>query len=871
MGLASGHLSEIVNGKRLYLAPKTRQKLLDALGLPFEELFEIERERKAVNRKRPMRPTIPEGKGDSPMLKILPDLRFAVRSLAKRPTFTAAAVITLAVGIAANTTLFSFVNSVLVRPFPYSNPEELVIAYTTDESRGRVGNLSYPDYKDYREAIEQTGLIDIAVHDWEPYAIAGDGGAARVGGGRVSANLFDVLGIQPLLGRTFLPEEEEPGATPVVILSEQLWRRQFGADEGVLGRTVLLNGRPHVVIGIIPRDGAYPERARLWVTLANYPARDSRASRGLQATARLRPATSVEAAQATLEPIAARLREQYPDSNGGRGVQLVTLREALVGDMRVLSLTLLVFVSFILLIVCANVANLLLAHGVSREREMAVRAALGASRAQLVRQLLTESLLLSIVGCGVGFVLGYLGIQQLPRLIPIEIPAWVHIGVDGNVVLYTIGLSALSAVLFGLAPAFSTARTEVSASLREGARGLVSSLRGQRLRAALVVSEVALSVVLLVGAGLIIQSLMRLSAVDPGFESDGRLTVGIDLLAHADSEPSQRVQVFNRLLERLEAVPGVRSVAAIDRMPLKGASNRVSYTVEGQSVEEQKKNTSALYNRIGGDYFRAMGIRMREGAPFDRGLSAVDPRVAIVNESFADRHWPGEDAVGKRFKLYGPDSDQPWMLVKAVVGDVRHFGLDEGVTPALYVPFQQSTTLRLTWVFHTDTDPAGLTGAVRAAVRDVDPNQPVHEVMTLGTLVDQSYWEWRFFGTLFWMFAGLALLLAIIGIYSVMSYTVSERTHEVGLRMALGARKSEVMALVLKQGFARVLLGLALGLPLAVLLGRVLSGVLFDVAAFEAATFVGVAVLLSLVSLAAMAIPARRAANVDPLVSLRYE
>ena len=322
------------------------------------------------------------------MLKVLPDLRFAVRSLAKRPTFTAAAVLTLAVGIAANTTLFSFVNSVLVRPFPYANPDELVTAFTTDEARGRIGNFSYPDFEDYREAVHETGLIDIDVHDWEPYAIAGDGGAARVGGGRVSANLFDVLGIQPLLGRTFLPEEEEPGATPVVILSEQLWRSQFGADPDALGRTVLLNGTPHVVIGIIPRERAYPEGARLWVTLAAYPARDSRASRGLQATARLRPATSVEAAQATLEPIAAQLQERYPDSNGGRGVLRETLRETLVGDMRVLSLTLLVFVSFILLIVCANVANLLLAHGVSREREMAVRAALGASRAQLVRQLL---------------------------------------------------------------------------------------------------------------------------------------------------------------------------------------------------------------------------------------------------------------------------------------------------------------------------------------------------------------------------------------------------------------------------------------------------------------------------------------------------
>lgn len=886
IGVGRGHLSQLVNGKRPYPRAETRERLLRALGVEFDELFErvenrprrperIERivyrtpsRRSAILSPRRSIEDLPAGPpptGDEVMESLFRHLRHATRQLVARPGMSAVAIFILALGLAANTTLFSVAYAMLWEPYPFAEPERIVLVHSVDVERGMTrGTFSYPNFVDVRA---QTGtVLTMAAADWEPYGLAGGDEPLRVGGGRVSYNLFEVLGVEPLLGRTFHPEEDRPGGAPVVILSEQLWKSYFAADPKILGREVRINGSPRTVIGVVPAAAEYPSRARLWVPLGRDETVDSRRGNWLSVIARLQDGVSRNEAEAVLRSVAARLEEEYPEANEGRGVRIETFRDANLRDgVGVMMLLQVAVAAFLLLIVCANVAQLLLARGAVRGREMAVRTALGASRPQLAGQLLAESLVLAAIGCGLGVFLGHWGLQGLRALIPVELPAWFNPEINGPVVSYSVGLALAAAVLCGLAPAFQTLRTDLRRALHDGLGA--TSAHVARLRGALLVGEVALSLVLLVGAGLLVQSVLETSLTDPGFKTEGALTVGIDLLAHIDDETAARQRLVARHLERLAAVPGVTDVGAVDRLPMNHSSNHRSFAIEGQE-DVLDRQRSALYEVVSGGYFAAMGIRVEEGTPFgDTPREGAFPLV--INRSLADRFFAGEDPIGRRMRFGGEES--PWFQVRAVVSDVRHYGIQYDAPASVFVPFWRADPVRMTWVLRTTSDPLALVNPVRAAVAEVDPYQPLHDIRTLGQVVEESYWSWRLFATIFRIVAAVALALSAVGIYGVMSQAAAQRTREVGIRMALGAGYRDVLRLVLWQGSRLVLLGLAVGAPLALFLGKVLSGVLYRVSAFEPLTFGVVLALVVLVGAWATALPAHRAARAHPLEAIRYE
>lgn len=860
LGLSRGHLSELVNGRKRYPAPKTREKLLEGLSLSFEELFAIEYPTSGSSQKSKLKSKSSERRSGATMPHAfslehpMTDLRVAIRSLAKRPVLTVAAVLTLTLGIGSNSALFSLVHTLLWKPFPYGAPDQLVRVYGTLPERGYLsGNLSYPDFLEYRELAPDDVVEDIAVSDWEPYNLTTDQGPIRVGGGQISTNLFDLLRVDPVLGRTFTAEDE--GASDVVLLSDALFRSHFGSDPSVIGRTLLVSGTPRVVVGVMPTASAYPEYSLIWVPL---PRDLPRGANFLQATGRLVPGVSLAEANEALGAIATRIAERFPETHERRGVRVESLREAMVGDLRPLSFAVLGAVSFLLLIVCANVANLLLARGVQRQREMALRKALGATRARLGRQLLVEGLLLGVAGCTLGVAVGWLGVRALRWLVETPIPEWVRLELDPTILAYTIGLSLVSVFLFVIAPTFQATAAEVRANRQEGT---------PRLRSALVVGEIALSLLLLVGAGLMVTSLVRLASVDPGFRTEGRLTVGLDLLSHVRESPEERLVVYDRFLERMRAIPGVEAVGVVDRLPLKPSSNNTRYRVEGQTEEESESNPLSLVAVVSADYFEAMGIPVIGGSAFsDRRDDASD---VIVSASFARRHWPEESPIGRRVVLLSAP-DEP-LTIRAVVGDVKHYGLDQETRPQLYFPYHAHPQTRMTWVLRATGDPLDLVGPVRAAVREVDAAQPLHEIMPLEEVVNRSAWMWRFFGRLFWTFALLALLLASVGLYGVLAYAVSQQTRELGVRMALGAEKRQLVLLVLGQGARLVAVGIAIGLPLSMAMGRAIATHLYGVTWFEAPATFSVVALLAAVAMLAMWVPARRASSVDPLTALRHE
>jgi len=880
LGLSSGHLSDLVNGKRLYPTARTRDKLLDGLGLPFESLFEIETKGKRRRNKEPTlfrdgsldQPRVSSRRRGGDVLGLARDLRVSLRALVRSPAFSLAALLTLAVGIASNTALFSIVDSILWKPYPYVDSERLVVVHSTLERRGnRQSNLSFPDAMDVRE---QSDLLDgLAAWDWEPYNLATGEEPRRVGGTRVSAGFFEVLGVSPLVGRAFLPEDDRPGAEPVVILTEGLWKSAFAGNPDVVGTSVSINARTTTVIGVMPRAAEYPDQTALWVPLAFDETIAPRGVNFLGTVGRLKPNVELQSLDTELRSIALRLQEAYPDTNDGRSLGAMTLRQALTGDIQTLSIALLGVVTFVLLIVCANIANLLLSRGVTREREIAVRRAMGASGTRLAQGLLCESVVLATAGGLIGFGLGAVAIDQILRLIEVEIPPWIQVSLDGRVMLYTVGVTTAATILFSLVPVLQALRQSVSGSMEQSGQRFGTALRGRKLRGALVVSEVALSLVLLVGAGLMLQSVMVMSAVEPGFESRGALAVGLDLLAHKDKEPEERALLFESFIERFEAIPGVESVGAINMFPLRRRSNSAGVTAEGQGPEEAEQNLEPQFAAATPGYFQAMGIPLLQGERWDHTLESVGASNVIVSRRLADALWPGVNPIGRRLKLGSFDSEREWMTVKGVVGDIVHHGMDRERAAHLYVPYERQAPTRMTAVIRTAgaVPPEEIAPAIREAARLVDPHQPIHDVASVSSVVDLSMWQWRFFGSLFWWFGGTALVLALIGIYGVMSYTVSQRRREVGLRMALGARERDVVGMVLRQGGSLVLTGVLCGLPLAGVLGAVLAGALFEVQPFEPLMLAGVSILLVVVSLAAVFVPARRAALVDPAATLRTE
>jgi putative ABC transport system permease protein len=797
------------------------------------------------------------------------DLRYGARMLRKTPGFTTVAALTLALGIGANTAIFSIVNAVLLRPFPYQAPERLMIIQERENAGGGF-SPSYPNFVDWR--TQNTAFESIsAVRGNESFNFTGAGEPERLQGRLVSAEFFSTLGIKPLMGRDFLAEEDRPGATPAVILSYGFWQRRFGNDPGIIGRHLTLNNQNYTVVGIMPPDFHYGLEADVTVPFGLQAQRFSRrgADPGTDVVARLKPNVSQQQGETDLNLVAARLEEQYPKSNKGRRVLLTPLHESFVGDVRQPLLILLGAVGLVLLIACANVANLLLVRSSARQKEMVVRVALGASRATLVRQLLTESVLLAALGAALGILIAFGGTGFIAAQLPSGIPRLQEAKVDAPVLVFTLAISLLTGLFFGLAPALQASRPNLTEGLKEGERG--SSGRRQRLRSALVVGEVALTLTLLVGAGLLIRSFRRVLDVDPGFKVQNLLTMQVSV---NNPNGQQVASFFEQLQQNVGNLPGVKSVAVSNGIPF-GSTNFPPFLIEGRPETDNKP--SGLRYHVSPAYFQTMGIEPIKGRLFTAEDMPNTPMVVIIDEVLAQRYFPNEDPLGKRLKS---SADAPGIEIVGVVRHAEPNSLDaQGPAPAqFYLNFNQIPAERLpgyvrriNLLTRTEVEPLSLASAVRAQIATLNKDQAVFNVRTMEEAVAQSVAPRRFSMMLLTVFAVVALGLASLGIYGLMSYAVAQRTREIGVRMALGAQSGNVLRLVIGQGMKLTLAGVALGLIASVALTRTMKNLLFGVSATDPVTFAAIALLLTLMALLACYVPARRAAKVDPMVALRNE
>jgi putative ABC transport system permease protein len=802
----------------------------------------------------------------------LKDLRYGARTLVKAPVFTLIAVITLALGIGANTAIFSVVNAVLLRPFPYENPERLLVLQES-VSGGATFSSSYPNFADW-QAQNTVCSSMAAVRTNESFNFTGAGEPERLQGRIVSTGFFSTLGIKPLMGRDFLAEEDRPGATPAVILSYGFWRRRFGADPSVIGKQLTLNNQSFTVVGITPANFQYGTEADVTVPIGLQAERFRLRGRdpGVNVVARLKPGVSQQQAETELNLIAASLERQYPESNTGRRVLMTPLHESFVGDVRQPLLILLGSVGLVLLIACANVANLLLVRSSARRKEMAVRVALGAGRARIVRQLLTESVLLAAMGAALGILLAFWGTSLIISQVPDGIPRLQEARVDAPVLVFTLAVSLLTGLLFGLAPALQASRPNLTEGLKEGERG--SSGRRQRLRGALVICEVALTLALLAGAGLLIQSFLRVLQVDPGFKARNLLTMQLSV---NNADGHQVANFFEQLQREVRSLPGVRAVAVSNGLPLGGA-NQPPFIIEGRPRPEPGKEPVGVRYTVSPDYFRTLGIELLKGRVFAAQDTPDAQPVVIIDEMLARQYFPDEDPLGKRMRQALPDA--PSLEIVGVVRHVEHDSLD-GQAPAraqFYLNFHQipvgrlpTQVRRISLLVRTEVEPSSLAPAVRGRVAVLNKDQGVFNVRTMEQLVAQSVAPRRFSMLLLTVFAAVALVLAGVGIYGMMSYAVAQRSREIGVRMALGAQVSDVLRLVIVQGMKLVLVGVALGLVASVALTQTIKSLLFGVSATDPATFAAIALLLALVALLACFVPARRATRVNPLTALRGE
>jgi putative ABC transport system permease protein len=803
----------------------------------------------------------------------LKDIRYAIRNLLKRPGFTLVAVITLALGIGANTAIFSVVNTILIRPLPYEQPDRLVVV--SGIASGRPIGTSYLNFVDWRN---QNSVFEnvAALRPRESFNLTGAGESERLQGRLVSANFLNTLGVRPIRGRDFLAEDDRPGATQVAILSQGLWQRRFGADENIIGRQLTLNGQTFTVIGITPPNFQFGADTDVTVPIGLSADRFSLRGKdpGVRAIARLKQDVPIERAQAELDTIAARLAEQYPDSNAGRGVRIESLRNNVIGDIRPTLLTLLGAVAFVLLIACANVANLLMTRSTGRQKEIAIRTALGAGRLRIVRQLLTESLLLAIAGGMAGLLLAIWGTALIISYLPEGIPRISEVSVDGSVLAFTLGAIAVTGVLFGMVPALQSWNPNLSETLKEGQR--TSSGNRNRAGRFLVISEVALTLALLVGAGLLVKSFWRLSQVNPGFNPENLLTMQISVSAGA-AEGGKVASFLGDLQQNVLKLPGVESVSVSNGLPFEGANQPPFVIEEHAPPAPGKEPIGILYNAAPG-YLETMGIELLRGRAFSPQDTRDTPRVALIDEVFARQHFPNEDPLGKRIKLAVPGSESHQII--GVVRHVEHVGLD-GQTPTqaeFYFNFNQISLAvlpryvrRVNLLVRTSAEPLSLAAPVRSQITSLDKNQAVFNVRTMEQMLAQSVAARRFSMILLAVFAVLALTLAAVGIYGVISYSVAQRTREVGIRMALGAQTMDVLKLVVRDGLATVMIGVGVGLIGALMLTRLMTTLLFGVTPTDLSTYATVAIGLIAVALLACYIPARRATKVDPLVALRYE
>jgi putative ABC transport system permease protein len=823
------------------------------------------------------------------MRTLLQDLRYGARTLWKNPGTTFVIVVALALGVGANTAIFSVVNAVLLRPLPFENPDQLMVIWETNPARGlQEGTPSPPDYREWRnrtQAFEQ-----IAAFYGEDYNLSGSGEPERLTGAVVSANFFSTLRINPAFGRTFLPDEEQFGSHRVTVLSHGLWQRRFGANPQLIGQTINLNNQPHTVIGIAPPDFQLAGvRAELWTPMAFAPGDryNTRGNHFLNVFARLKPDVTITQAQADMDVITRQL-EEVSEMNAGLGARVVPMHEDAVGSYRPALLVLLGAVGFVLLIACANVANLLLARAATRQKEFALRATLGASRLRTVRQLLTESLLLSVLGGGLGLLLAMWGVDLLVALSPAELPRVAEIGVDARVLAFTLSLSVLTGIIFGLAPALQASHLDLNEALKEGGRSVTGSRRTRSLRGALVVTEIALSLVLLVGAGLLINSFWRLTKVSPGFKADNLLTMEIAL---PDSKypptESHRAQAFyQQLLERVATLPGVQSVGATSSLPLAPGGWGKMLSIEGRPAPPSMETIPLVqYRQVSTNYFSTLGVSPVKGRLFTEQDDPNSPPVALINEEMARRFFPNEDPIGKRIWMGPPENllpggalpdgySFPRLTIAGVVNDVKHQGLNQQTGPEVYIPHAQGageTQRSMFLAVRTTVDPLSLAAAVRNEVTAIDKEQPVADIQTMEQRLAASLAGPRFNMLLLGIFAAVALALAAVGLYGVMAYGVTQRTHEIGIRMALGAQRGNVLRLIVRQGMVMALIGVALGLAASFALTRVMASLLFGVSATDPLVFTAIALLLAAVAFIASYIPARRALKVDPMIALRYE
>ena len=805
------------------------------------------------------------------------DVRFAARTLLKSPAFTLVAVATLALGIGANTAIFSVINAILLRPLPYPQAERLV--FLTEWSE-QVPNMSFSvaNLKDVRD--QSTVFESIVGYNGTNFILssagaAGAGGEAeRVSGRQVTSGMFATLGKQPILGRAFTAEEEKAGAAGVALLSEGFWERRFGRDPGVVGRMLVLSGDTFTVIGVMPKSMHSSWRnTEVFTPLLRLEDRiggeNNRGNHpGIYVVGRMKPQITVEQARAEVKTIAAQLAERYPNSNAKQSMTLEPLHEAVVGDMRPALMLLLGAVAFVLLIACANVANLLLARAADRQREIAVRLALGARRGRVLRQLLTESVLLSLLGAVAGVLVGYLGLEALLASLPGNVPRADEVRIDVAVLALTAALAVVTGLAFGIVPAWRALSTKLHEPLKEAGRGSVGP--GQhRVRNTLVIAEVSMALVLLVGAGLMLRSFYRVLHADAGFSSEGRVIANVALPQTGYSEPAKRAALFERVLAELESQPGVKAAAAT--LPLLGGWQS-GFNIDGKPEPPPGQRPSADIARVSPDYFAVMGVRVLQGRVFDERDREEAPRVCIVDETFAKTHFPGQSPLGKRVKFGAlADPQNPWMEIVGQVAHVKNYGVDEESRVELYMPFLQSTGSGFTLVVRTDNAPGVAAAGLRTAMRAASPDIPLYQVRALDELVAERSAERRLAAQLIGVFATVALVLAAVGIYGVMSYAVAQRTQEIGIRMALGAGEVNILQMVMKNGAALALAGVAIGLLAAFLLARLISSLLFQTSASDPPTFSIVPLLLLAVALLASYLPARRAARVDPMVALRYE
>jgi putative ABC transport system permease protein len=792
------------------------------------------------------------------------DLRYGARMLLKSKGFTAVAVLTLVLGIGANTAIFSVVNAVLLRPLPFPEPERIVRLWESHPPTNLPRfSAAFPNFLDWRS--QNHVFTQMAAYREDGFNLQAGAETNRVNGTRVTVDFFSVLGVKPAAGRNFTPQEDAPGGERVVILSHALWQQSFGGDPQLVGQQLKVDGQPHTVVGIMPPGFRFPQDdVELWLPYALDPNSGRGGSNFLRVMGRLEPGATLAQARAEFETIAVRLEQAYPDTNKGWRVFMLPLHEAISGQMQRPLHILLGAVLFVLLIGCANVANLLLSRNAAREREMAIRAALGAGRGRIVRQLLTESLLLAILGGAGALLLAAWCVKLLATLGPRNIPRLNEAALDLPVLGFTLAVALLTGLIFGMAPAWQHARLNLNTTLKEGARMAGGSAR--RLRQLLVVAEIAIALLLLIGAGLMLKSFLRLQQVAPGFDAQHALTMELNLAPARYAGIEQRTAFLQRVMERLKALPGVEVAGATHRLPLRGNSG-TGYRIEGHPAPLSGGNDRINYRVVTPDYFRAMGTPLVAGRTFTEEEAWQKPGAVIINQKFQRRHWPDENPLGKRIKLSGPEP----LTIVGVAADVKESGLSADTEAGIYVPYVQMPARQMTLVLRTGPEPLSLAAAASASVRQIDAEQAVSGISTLENLLSETVAQPRFNAGLLALFALLALLLAAVGIYGVMAYAMAQRTQEIGLRMALGAQPRDVVKLVVGQGMKLVASGLALGLIAALGLTRWLKTLLFDVEVTDPLTYAMIAVLLAAVALVACYLPARRAAKVDPLVALRHD